>query len=536
MKHAIQSFLTSYLLGCQNQHIENNKLFLHDRFSIEIEAFSETSFHTFSERIEDNGRPISFSELVRALVSLEDISEEKSNLFCQRVEASINNLNSLTAAKKNLISAVSNLSDLSFKATEQTLISGHYSHPYPKLLEGDLATEVVKDEMRLQWCLVHKDILHVEKSPAFKADIQRELSHLADQSLEQEDYYLFPFHPYQFEVLQFSEWMKTYIKKGLIQKIDCAEKRWIPTTSLRTLYNQDSQWMLKFSLSVRLTNSIRTLQINEVKRGMQLHEVFSLEDQLSTLTILHEPAYLSLKNENNEILKETIVVLRDNPFQTAEDKIISLATLNPIIQSLIKKISLTEKINHKEASRKWFSVFLNTAILPFVTLQARHGIYLGAHQQNLILKLDDNYYPTKAFYRDCQGTGYSQMGFEKFKDKVSTLNSPNGNILTKDFANILMGYYLFINSTLFTIKSIANGDRNLEIKLINEFNTRLQQQTLVLDKSFINYVLYSDFFYVKDNYECCLQNINENTMSDPLALYKKFKNPYLKVKHERTHA
>jgi N2-citryl-N6-acetyl-N6-hydroxylysine synthase len=526
VKHAVQSFLTSYLLGCNNYKIIKNVLVLHNRFRIPLESFSETGFHTYLDTIlDEKGNSLSFLELVEQLSLMEDVSEENLKAFNHRVKKSAENTSALLESKKELIKSVEALNDLSFKTTEQVLYAGHFSHPYPKLQEGN-----VHESLNLKWCLIHKDILHIETSSYFSKDtLNKELNTLAGVDNRDSEFLLYPFHPFQFSYFAEADWMQSYLSKGLIKVLAFAEKEWTPTTSIRSLYNEDAKWMLKYSLNVRLTNSIRTLQINEVKRGMQLHEVFQsskgmeifLDEDMSTLSILHEPAFMALKNLEGETLKETIVVLRENPFRNNNEKIISLATLNQIIPH-------STLINNKAKAKEWFSSFLDKVILPFVLLQGRHGIYLGAHQQNIIIKLDKNNYPEHMFYRDCQGTGYSQMGFEKFKTEAQSLNNPNGNVLDSSLANTLIGYYLFINSTLFTIKSIAQGDRELEIVLINDFTSKLSLLN-IKDRSFIKYALESESFYIKDNYECCVKNINENTMSNPLDIYKKFKNPFFKV-------
>jgi siderophore synthetase component len=526
VKHAVQSFLTSYLLGCNNYKIIKNVLVLHNRFHIPLESFSETGFHTYLDTIlDEKGNSLSFLELVEQLSRMEDVGEENLKAFNHRVKTSAKNTSALLESKKELIKSVEALNDLSFKTTEQVLYAGHFSHPYPKLQEGN-----VDESLSLKWCLIHKDILHIETSSDFSKDtFNKELNTLAGVDNRDREFLLYPFHPFQFSYLAETDWMQSYLSKGLIKVLAFAEKEWTPTTSVRSLYNEDAKWMLKYSLNVRLTNSIRTLQINEVKRGMQLHEVFQssngmeifLDEDMSTLSILHEPAFMALKNLEGETLKETIVVLRENPFRNNNEKIISLATLNQIIPH-------STLINNKAQAQEMFSAFLDKVILPFVLLQGRHGIYLGAHQQNIIIKLDKNNFPEHTFYRDCQGTGYSQMGFEKFKTEAQSLNNPNGNVLDSSFANILIGYYLFINSTLFTIKSIAQGDRELEIVLINDFTSKLSLLN-IKDRSFIKYALESESFYIKDNYECCIKNINENAMSNPLDIYKKFMNPFFKV-------
>ncbi len=505
MKQALQSFLTSYLLGCKNKKVNENSIVLHDRFVIGIEHFSVTGFHTFSEDIKDNGRPLSFFEFVDELTKMEAVDEEARTLFNQRVRASAQTTINILDSKSIKLSPI----DLSFKTTEQSLVFGHFSHPYPKLMEGPGTPESIYQPVQLQWCLVKKDFIHIERSKAFsKENFFTALEALAGNKTTS-DYVLFPFHPYQFETLE----LKEYMDSGSILPLKTEEKEWIPTTSVRSLYNENENWMLKFSLNLRLTNSIRTLQMIEVKRGLQLHELFQSPEK--TLTILHEPAFMALKKPDGSLWQETIVILRENLFKTQSEKVISLATLNqinpesgiPFIHELIKRTN----------AEKWFNSFLETTILPFISLQAKHGVYLGAHQQNIILKLDDDFYPVHTYYRDCQGTGFS---------KHAHLNIPSDNILNTDFANRLMGYYLFINSTLFTIKSIAHGNRELEKNLIDHFVTKVKKLDGVKDYSFIDYVLKSETFLIKDNYICCLKNINENTMSNPLDIYINFPNPF----------
>lgn len=512
MKQALQSFLTSYLLGCKNKKISENSVVLHDRFSISVEHFSETGFHTFSDDIKDNGRPISFFEFVDELTKMEAVDEEARALFNQRVRASAQTTKNILDSKLVKLSP----KNLSFKTTEQSLVFGHFSHPYPKLMEGPGTPENIYQPVQLQWCFVKKDLLYIERSKAFSEENLFEALETLAGEMATCDHVLFPFHPYQFHTLE----LKDYVDSGSILPLKTEEKEWIPTTSVRSLYNENENWMLKFSLNLRLTNSIRTLQMIEVRRGLQLHEVFQSPEK--TLTILHEPAFMALKKRDGSLWQETIVILRENPFKTQTEKVISLATLNqsnpesgtPFIHELIKNTS----------PEKWFNSFLETTILPFISLQAVHGVYLGAHQQNIILKLDDDYYPIHTYYRDCQGTGFSKH--------AAQLSISRETILDSDFANRLMGYYLFINSTLFTIKSIAHGNREIEKNLIELFVTKVKNLDGVKDHSFIDYVLKSETFLIKDNYICCLKNINENTMSNPLDIYINFPNPFgTKMKH-----
>ena len=567
---ALQSFLTSYLIGCKDQKIISNSialtsaseiLVLHKKFYIPLLNKSVTGFHTFSnsiylkdERDFNHFIELSFEEFITDICRIEDANENDSLVFKKRVLASRDKIENLEGEKEHLLDAILSLRDLSFQSTEQALIYGHFSHPYPKLQEHGSDFTTLENSLNLKWFEIDSSIIHVEHSKRIsKDDIYFHLlkmyqtENASDISIGKGRYPV-PVHPLQIKELFSDPIINRYLKDGLIQalpekKVDC---QWIPTTSMRTLYNEKMEWMLKFSLGIRLTNSIRTLQENEVKRGIQLHEVFKTSDDqlflndhdLSTLHILHEPVFISLKDDNQKIIKNSIVVLRENIFKENPEQTICLATLNqqfpphqvPLLVKIIEQISINENELYESVSKKWFEAFLTKAICPFVILQARYGIYLGAHQQNLILKLDSHHYPEKGFYRDCQGTGYSEYGYEKFKHEVQSLLTSNGNILPVDFANTLMGYYLFINSVLYTIKTIAQGQKSIELSLIQIFTEKIQALSHLNDYSFVNYVLNSPTFLIKDNFECCLKGINENTMENPLNIYKKFINPFYQEK------
>lgn len=78
-----------------------------------------------------------------------------------------------------------------------------------------------------------------------------------------------PAAPVAGEYLLQQEWCRELVAKGLIKDLGKAGAPWLPTTSSRSLYCATSSDMIKFSLSVRLTNSVRTLSVKEVKRGMR---------------------------------------------------------------------------------------------------------------------------------------------------------------------------------------------------------------------------------------------------------------------------
>lgn len=113
-------------------------------------------------------------------------------------------------------------------------------------------------------------------------------------------------------------WCQALVAKGLIKDLGEAGTSWLPTTSSRSLYCATSRDMIKFSLSVRLTNSIRTLSVKEVKRGMRLARLAQtdgwqmLQVRFPTFRVMQEDGWAGLRDLNGNIMQESLFALREN--------------------------------------------------------------------------------------------------------------------------------------------------------------------------------------------------------------------------------
>lgn len=100
--------------------------------------------------------------------------------------------------------------------------------------------------------------------------------------------------------------------KGLIRDLGEAGTSWLPTTSSRSLYCATSRDMIKFSLSVRLTNSVRTLSVKEVERGMRLARLAQtdgwqmLQARFPTFRVMQEDGWAGLRDLNGNIMQESL--------------------------------------------------------------------------------------------------------------------------------------------------------------------------------------------------------------------------------------
>ncbi len=158
--------------------------------------------------------------------------------------------------------------------------------------------------------------------------------------------------------------------------------------------------------------------------------------------------------------------------------------------------------------------------------QSEYGILLGSHQQNMILEIQDDR-PYKSYFRDCNGTGYSSLGYNLFHATVPSLVKENGNILEGEEANFLFGYYVIINTTFNVISSIAHSGWISEEELIICFRNFLLdlKKKNPKDSSFLDYLLERESLMHKGNFFCSIKDINQNTESNPLAIYTEIPNP-----------
>lgn len=178
-----------------------------------------------------------------------------------------------------------------------------------------------------------------------------------------------------------------------------------------------------------------------------------------------------------------------------------------------------------ERAREWFRAYLRVAVRPLIDAQSRFGIAMGAHQQNLVLGFRDGL-PDRAYFRDCQGTGYSELGFKNFRE-VPSIQRSNGNILTEEMGNYLFSYYLILNSTFNVITAIAGSGWVSEEELIEVYREMLREMRAANppDLSCLDYLLSAKSLMHKGNFLCSVQNTNENTIENPLSIYLPVENP-----------
>lgn len=405
-----------------------------------------------------------------------------------------------------------------FIESEQSLILGHLLHPTPKSRQGMTDDEEIsyspelKGHFQLHYFRAHPSIVQ-EKSALNESTtnlIKQEL--LSDKNVsfkfkedycKNDEYSLLPMHPLQAKFLLNEEKIKAWIDKGLLEYLGAQGSDYLPTSSVRTVYNQESRFMYKFSLNVKITNSLRVNKMQELERGVEVARLLNteigdyLQGENPNFNIIKDPAYITLKCEEDESGFE--IMLRDNPFRNDAEEVTLLAGLcqdNPFtgeshLSNIIKNVAEKEGSSTQEVSIKWFKKYLNLSLNPILSLYLKYGIALEAHQQNSVLKLD-NGYPSEFYYRDNQGYYYCESLVDKLQSILPNISADSNTICSDGIADERLGYYLFFNHLFGLVNAFGTAELIEEALLLNEIKkvlikiSNLDRDTTNLLSNFIN--------------------------------------------------
>ena len=422
-----------------------------------------------------------------------------------------------------------------FIESEQALILGHSMHPAPKSRTGFVHEDWQKyspeacGQTQLHYWLVAPEYIAegTALEQAFSIQLKQEIKwHLSESELETlaayAHYKLLPLHPWQARYLQSKVWFKSL--KAKLKIIDLGEKAWIfsPTTSVRTLASFNAPWMLKPSLSVMITNSIRVNLAKECHRGEMTHRLWhselgqSILKQCPTLKAVNDPAWIALQLDG-EIIDETICIVRDQPF-TPEQQVTCIASLcqdHPVeernrFNALFDQIASQQKLNDKaQIAHDWFKTFLNISLSPLMYVYHRYGMAFESHQQNVLVELKDGW-PQWLWLRDNQGFYYIEELADEILQQFPELNDKAHAVGSKAFVDERFSYYFFGNTLFGIINAIGATGFVSEQDLLSV----LQQHLFDLlkqypDSSLIQSLLYQPTLPYKGNLLTRLYELDE---------------------------
>ncbi|WP_299919267.1 IucA/IucC family siderophore biosynthesis protein [uncultured Roseobacter sp.] len=407
----------------------------------------------------------------------------------------------------------------SFIEAEQALKAGHPFHPNPRsrdemtTAEARLYAPEQEGRFPLHWMAADPEtcIASTGAEPFLRKLAQSDGITAPQGTLP------LPWHPWQAQRLLALPDVLRLLSTGQLHDLGHGSGDWAATSSMRCLHGWHAPFMVKTSLSLRLTNSTRHLSLREVRRGLHISDLLGSElgqriaRDFPTLHILGEPAFAALRGPSGETMEETMTVLRSNPFRdpAAPGPHVLAALCEAPPEGLSPLGSLVATLG-ANAARPWFRRFLDVAIWPLLELRARYGLLFGAHQQNLMLQLASNW-PAAAWVRDCQGTGH----LAEFNDLLTRASPGIGegseNVVDTELGDGLVIYYLVVNSVLNTLATLVLDGLAREDELLDDWRAFLitSRDTTPGDATLYERLLTRPTLTCKGNFATSRSGVNE---------------------------
>lgn len=445
-----------------------------------------------------------------------------------------------------------------FIDSEQSILFGHWLHPTPKSRQGMLLWQhalyapELKGRFKLHFFaataqLVQQNSALAQSAAQIIADIARRepdatLRRQTEQ-LCQQGKVLLAVHPLQAQWIVTQHSIQQLLGSQQLVDIGPMGPLFTATSSVRTLYCDELNYMLKLSIPVKITNSLRINKQHELEAGVSLARLMAksgFSQRQPEFRLIADPAYISLAlPQQQESGFECII--RDNPFcqqdvGTTETCVLSLAALlqEPVhpaqssrLAQIITRLSQQQASSLQQTSLDWFSRYWQCAIAPAIQLFDQLGIALEAHQQNSLLQLDRGY-PAVYYYRDNQGFYLAEsrhaslLQLEPGLQQCTRLFYPDSMICDR------FGYYLVINQLFALINRFGLDGLLPEAVLLQQSRSRLfclLPQMSGAGRTLIEALLYGKTIPCKGNLLTRVDDIDELQADNEQAVYTRINNP-----------
>ncbi|WP_078861458.1 IucA/IucC family protein [Streptomyces sp. NRRL F-5650] len=363
-----------------------------------------------------------------------------------------------------------------FLAAEQALVLGHPLHPTPKSRAGLTEAEArryspeLRGSFPLHWLAVDPRALSTDSAwtergrPVPAPRLTARLA--ADGPAPPEGYALLPLHPWQFRAVLHRPEVTALLDAGLVRDLGAHGTAWHPTSSVRTVHRTGAPAMLKLSLALHITNSRRENLRKELHRGVEVHRLLrrGLSRQWKAahpgFDVVRDPAWLAVDAADGMPVRGLDVVVRHNPFRPSDDVscVASLAAVRPHARTAdgtAARSRLAECVTRLAARTgrprgavavEWFLRYLHHVVRPVLWLDAHTGIALEAHQQNTLVLLDAEGWPSGGRYRDNQGYYFRESRRAELEARLPGIGEHSDTFVADDVTDERFAYYLAVNN------------------------------------------------------------------------------------------
>ncbi|MCV9933582.1 GNAT family N-acetyltransferase [Flavobacterium sp. LS1R47] len=526
-----------------------------------LEYFSESGVHSFyfpivarnckTDEIQEIN-PLQFTELVAAFAKT-DYPDIDSVPTKKRMENSIENL-ALYLADFETNKRIVNKPEQTFIEAEQSLILGHSVHPLPKSREGFTTKELEKyspetgGQFQLHFFLIHPDNV-IEKSAEeyLMTDyLKKEILASADNKAKgllslYPDWKVVPTHPWEADYLLKQLEVKEMQTKGILFSLGQFGDLYTATSSVRTVYNADSEWMYKFSLHVKITNSYRVNYLHELNRGYDASELVKtdwgkgIKKDYPEIELICDPAFIAVTYQD-KVIDGFSTSVRQNPFHGAAAKknISMVASLcqdgvlgqSPRMLNLITEAAKRQNKEVSDVALSWFKQYLKITIRPLVGIFNKYGFGSEYHQQNMLVEFDENLFPAKLYFRDNQGYFFRQGKVEELQQIIPDFGKDSRSFIAESRIIDFWGYYLLVNHLFGVINALGKSKLADEQVLLGLLYESLKAEEEADTTGLVAHLINSVKLVVKGNLLTSLNNMDEASAprTNP-AIYKSYPNP-----------
>lgn len=511
---------------------------------IPVAYFSETGRHLFDFPV--LRRVIETDEVSEIdIYSFMTLTAEYSKGIYSDIDASTvlkrlnNSIENLTTYLDHIVDHTKqvNALEMSFIEAEQSLILGHILHPVPKSKQGFNAKDLLKyspetsGRFQLFYFLIHPENI-IEKNADGKL-ISKELGQKIYPLLNPEhkklwdvfpEYQLIPMHPWEAEYLLHQEDIQIMHEQGSLFALGHYGEYFTPTSSVRTVYNEDSKWMYKFSLHVKITNSERINLFPELYRGHDISQLLktdwgkNLQKDFPEIDFMVDPAFIAV-TFNGKVINGFNISIRRNPFygENKNKNVTLLAALcqdgilgQPSrLQNIIVNAAKNLDLPVEQVALDWFKQYLHICVRPIVGILNTYGLACEFHQQNVMVELDKNGFPAKIYFRDNQGFFFRKGRKDMVSEALPGIADESQSIIDEESLAPKYTYYLVTNNILGVVNALGCNQLADERKLINLVYKAFKEVEKEDETGLVNYIINKRNWYTKGNLITSLQNINE---------------------------
>lgn len=435
-----------------------------------------------------------------------------------------------------------------FIDSEQSMLYGHWRHPTPKSRQGmtewqhDSFAPELRGRFQLHYFAVARAL--VRQQSALAESTEQLLSRMlvgdataqrALRAAHDRGEVLVPVHPLQVDWLLHQSHVKSWLGDGLLRDVGRLGQLFTATSSVRTVYSEHAEWMVKLSIPVKITNSLRFNRRAELPAGVCMAKVFEALGERAGLRCIADPAYLTVEGPG-EAESGFELLLRENPFRRGNDRGVycvaalvqeSLPHRASRLRALLEGLALTEGRDVEAVSLDWLARYSSCAIEPLIRLYDEFGIALEAHQQNSLVDVTAGY-PRAFFFRDNQGYYLSNQRRAQLVGLVPELLQRPELFFDDALIRRRFSYYLLSNHLFAVVQRLgADGllDEDAALSLIKSRLMSLRAELNGQGRAFVTGLLEDSTLPYKANLLTRVRDMDELTTELEQAVYVDVPNP-----------